>query len=530
MNKSIFNISLFALLSAFSSLAWANFESKIELLEGEKWYGGLTRLGHEMPFASETKLIDLSTSHNSNQAAPLLLSSKGRYVWSERPFKFQFCNGALLLDSKAETLKPVKAGETLKEAYLEVSKKYFPPDGKVPPSIFFDKPQYNTWIALHYDQTQKDVLSYANAIVENGFPTGLMMIDDGWETFYGLFRFNKEYFPDPKAMNKKLREMGFRTIYWISPFMAPTGRDYKAHNKAGILLKRGKQPAIIAWWNGWSAAYDTTNPEARAHLVKTLKKLQEEFYIDGFKFDGADAEHFKSPTITFAQKGLCAADYTQGWSKVGLEFPYNEFRASWKMGGKSLVQRLQDKVYSWNDLRELIPDMLAAGLLGYAYTCPDMIAGGSYSSLANLTKDNIDMEFFVRSCQVHALMPMMQFSLEPWKVLDKKHLEIVLNMVRLHEKFAPYILEYAQKASKTGEPIVRHMEYAFPNEGFEDCKDQFMLGEDYLVAPVLTKGNKRIVRLPKGKWLDELGVMREGGKSYEITVPIERLPYFIRQK
>ena len=41
-------------------------------------------------------------------------------------------------------------------------------------------------------------------------------------------------------------------------------------------------------------------------------------------------------------------------------------------------------------------------------------------------------------------------------------------------------------SAKTGEPIIRHMEYAFPHQGFVDCKDQFMLGDRYLVAPVLT--------------------------------------------
>ena len=50
------------------------------------------------------------------------------------------------------------------------------------------------------------------------------------------------------------------------------------------------------------------------------------------------------------------------------------------MGGKELVQRLGDKDYSWQAVRLLIPDMIAAGLLGYAYACPDMIGGGSFGT------------------------------------------------------------------------------------------------------------------------------------------------------
>ena len=71
-----------------------------------------------------------------------------------------------------------------------------------------------------------------------------------------------------------------------------------------------------------------------------------------------------------------------------------------------------------------------------------------------------------------------------------------------HEKMGTYILEQAHHAAKTGEPIIRHMEYAFPHQGFVDCKDQFMLGDKYLIAPVLTKEHTRRVMLPKGVWID----------------------------
>ena len=123
-------------------------------------------------------------------------------------------------------------------------------------------------------------------------------------------------------------------------------------------------------------------------------------------------------------------------------------------------------------------------------------------------------------------MPMMQFSLAPWRVLDKKHLRICRDAAILHTKFADYILELARHSSKTGEPIVRAMAYEFPNENLENIIDQFMLGDRYLVAPVVTPDDSRRVVLPKGKWQDELGNVYEGGRTIRIDVPIERLPYF----
>ena len=76
--------------------------------------------------------------------------------------------------------------------------------------------------------------------------------------------------------------------------------------------------------------------------------------------------------------------------------------------------------------------------------------------------------------------------------------------------------------------MVRHMEYEFAGQGFTDCKDPFMIGDTYLVAPMIQKGNSRSVKLPKGKGRDDRGKMHKGGKTIQIDVPIERLPYFER--
>jgi alpha-glucosidase len=158
-----------------------------------------------------------------------------------------------------------------------------------------------------------------------------------------------------------------------------------------------------------------------------------------------------------------------------------------------------------------------------------MIGGGEYQSF--LHASTIDEELVVRSAQVHALMPMMQFSVAPWRVLSKENEAICLNMAKLHEKMGPMILELAKQASKTGEPIVKPMALAFHESGFETIKDQFMLGDEILVAPVVEKGvRSRTVVLPQGNWKSDEGKLIEGGKTIEITVPLERLPYFTKQK
>lgn len=525
---------LFALLSllCLPCLAGQKYESKVASFTGEKWWGGMVALGSGMPFSESTGLFDLSKENLNNQNVPFLVSSAGRYIWSDKPFAFKMEGGNLQILSDYEKAEPVQAGATLKEAYLAASAKHFPPTGQLPDSLFFSMPQYNTWIELVYNQNQTDIMKYAHQITENDFPVGVFMVDDNWQKHYGNFDFKPERFPDAKGMVAELHKMGFRIMLWICPFVSPDSPEFRDLQAKGFLIKmKGTQEAaIIPWWNGYSACYDLSNPEAAAHLKQQLRNMQEVYGIDGFKFDAGDIAHYTNPQFEFHDAQATSTDMCRYWAKIGLDFPFNEYRAGWQMGGEALVQRLGDKDYSWHATSLLIPDMLSAGLLGYAYTCPDMIGGGQFGSFLGVDQTKLDQELIVRSCQIHALMPMMQFSVAPWRILDAQHLEICREQAHLHKSMGPYILELAQHSARTGEPIVRHMEYMFPHQGFIDCKDQFMLGDKYLVAPVVTKEHTRKVMLPKGRWKDDTGQVFKGPKVIEINVPLERLPRFERLK
>ena len=102
-------------------------------------------------------------------------------------------------------------------------------------------------------------------------------------------------------------------------------------------------------------------------------------------------------------------------------------------------------------------------------------------------------------------------------------------MAVLHQKMRTKILALAKEAAKTGEPIVRHMEYVFPHQGYASVQDQFMLGDDILVAPVLEQNTySRTVVFPEDEWKGDDGSIVQGPASVEIQAPIERLPWYTR--
>ena len=509
----------------------AQHTTEVAPLKGERWWGGMVAAGSEMPFAPNTRIYDLNKENRNNQTAPLLLSSAGRYVWGERPFRFQFRNDSLILESDYENLEVVVAGNTLKDAYLAASTKYFPFNGHIPESLFFSQPQYNTWIELMYNQNQEDILNYARQALANGFPPGIFMVDDNWQCYYGNFDFKAEKFPDPKAMCDELHRLGFKIMLWICPFYSADTPEFREMEQKGYLLKNKTDgnTAIIKWWNGYSACLDVTNPKAVAFFKSKLEATMQRYGVDGFKFDAGDI-YYMTGDYAYFDKTADKHLFSQRWAEIGAYFPYNELRAAWKTGGMPIVQRLGDKSYSWHSSSLIVPDMSAARLLGYAYTCPDMIGGGEFKSFLNVGDKKLDEELIVRSCQIHALMPMMQFSVAPWRVLSKENMEICSRYARLHEQMGDYILECARNSAQTGEPIVRNMEYAYPHQGFEECKDQFMLGSRFLVAPMVKKGTVREVWLPKGIWRDDQGKKIRGPKSLTIEVPLNRLPYYERIK
>jgi len=218
---------------------------------------------------------------------------------------------------------------------------------------------------------------------------------------------------------------------------------------------------------------------------------------------------------------------SEAFARVGLSFPLNEYRACWKMGGQPLAQRLRDKEHTWVDLRKLVPGMVNLGLMGYPFGCPDLIGGGEYLSFRNLAA--IDQELIVRAAEVHALMPMMQFSVAPWRVLSPANLAICRRMAALHSERGAEILALARAAARTGEPVVRSLEYAYPHAGHVAVADQFLLGEDILVAPVVEQGaRQRRLVVPPGRWRGDDGSVVQGPASLLIDAPLERLPWYRR--
>lgn len=514
------------LLLPFSLLGQDPGSELLKIGIGETaWWSGVINQGELMPLKNGYR-GDFNDNYG-NQIQPLLISNKGQTIWSEEPYTLEVKDDTLYVMAGSSGLIYNESGKTLKSAFQYASKTYFPPAGLLPDELLFSAPQYNTWIELQYDQNQEDILQYANDILNSGFPPGVLMIDDNWQEDYGKWDFHPGRFPNPSEMMDSLHLMGFKVMMWICPFISPDCDVYRFLEKREMLLRDSSgQTALVRWWNGASGLLDLSNPETNQWFKDQLDYLQSEYQVDGFKLDAGDPVFYEG---LLSSENIGPNDHCELFARVGLDYPLNEYRAMWKMAGQPIVNRLRDKYHTWEDARKLIPDILLQGIVGYNFTCPDMVGGGDYSSF--LPGAVMDQDLIVRSAQTHALMPMMQFSVAPWRVLDEVHFLALMEAVKIRNEYTPFIVELAKQSSVDGVPIVRSMEFVFPHQGYDTISDQFLLGDKILVAPFLEAGEgKRKVVIPAGKWLSREGKTIEGPDVIEIGVSLEEIPIFERIK
>lgn len=511
---------------------------RFTILKDEYWYGGAVNDGYLFPADGKTS-YRINVSHNDtyNQINPVFVSSKGRYIWLERGGEICFENGEIKIE--ADEIEVDETSQSLKQAQLKAAKKHFAPNGEYPDASLYKNPQLCTWMGLFNKQDQENVISFAKNYLSSGAKAGLIIIDDHWQKGFGDWDFKKNLYPNPKQMVKELHDLGFKVSLWVVPYVALNYKEVFVLQENGALIAdENGTPLIAKWFDGETYALNFKNDYAKKWFKGKLDYLHAQYDIDGFKFDCGDEQYLPNSYKDGNLQSQLYADCLDG-----LKEYFFELRCCVKSAGNALIQRLADRTHSWGieyvkderlpgngymkyGLSTVLPNMLTQGLTGYFYGCPDMVGGGlGYEMLSK----QFDKELLIRSLQLSTLMPMLQFSFPIWDIDDEDAKKSLKECFSLREKLMPYITGLYINASKTGEPIVRYMEYEFPHEGYEKEKSMFMLGDRYLVAPVIEKGlTERVIRFPKNTVWKDVNTNREYSETVTVSANIHTLPVFER--
>jgi alpha-glucosidase (family GH31 glycosyl hydrolase) len=328
-------------------------------------------------------------------------------------------------------------------------------------------------------------------------------------------------------MIDELHAKGFKVTAWVVPFVEPRSQAF-ADGAANSWLVRTADglPYLVPWWQGGGGLLDMTHPSALEWFFGRLRQLQDETGLDGFKFDAGEACFLPADAVT--HRSIHPNDYTQIYvQSVANHYRLTEVRAGWNNQTAPVLFRQWDKTTAWgrdNGLHSVLTGILALGLAGYPFILPDMVGGNAYEQEA-------DAELMIRWTQLNALLPALQFSLPPWEYGAECN-ELCRRYANLHVEFAPRILDIARDAARTGEPIIRPVFWLAPDdERALACDDEFLLGDDILVAPVVSPGQRaRDVYLPPGRWRDpRTREQFEGARVLRAyPAPLDVLPIFVR--
>jgi alpha-D-xyloside xylohydrolase len=119
---------------------------------------------------------------------------------------------------------------------------------------------------------------------------------------------------------------------------------------------------------------------------------------------------------------------------------------------------------------------------------------------------------------------------EIWAFGDRGY-EIMRGLLNLREQLRPYLHSTLELTTAQGIPPVRPLWFDHADDPLAvSVADQFMLGSDLLVAPVLAPGvESRSVYLPEGQrwcnvWTQQI---HDGGEVLDVDAPLHIVPLFV---
>jgi alpha-glucosidase len=187
-----------------------------------------------------------------------------------------------------------------------------------------------------------------------------------------------------------------------------------------------------------------------------------------------------------------------------------------------------DNVASWDHLRLSIPMLTNLGVSGVPFVGADV---GGFSG-------NPSPELYARWTQAAALTPLLrshsEFNSKPHEPYSfgPEFTDINRASIELRYRLLPYLYTLFREHAQTGAPVMRPLWFEHPDdERTYLVEDQYLVGRDLLVAPVVVEGVvKRRVYFPRGvAWVDWwTGRRYEGGGEAEVDAPLDRLPLFVR--
>jgi alpha-glucosidase (family GH31 glycosyl hydrolase) len=385
--------------------------------------------------------------------------------------------------------------------------------------------------------TAEQVLREADEFASRDYPLDIIGLEPGWQSaaYPGTFVWDSTRFPRPNEFLEQMRARGIAVNLWLNPFVAPTAPFYAAMRPLS-----GSHTV----WTG--IVPDVSLPRARKILIDHFRAEHVDRGVSGYKIDEVDGyDRWLWPDHALFPSGLSGEQMRQVYGlhlqRATADLFRERDRRTWGLvrgsnaGAAPLPFVIYNDSYSHQDF---ITALASSSFIGVLWT-PEV-------------RSSRTAEEWLRRMQSVCFSPLAMLNAwadgtKPWSFPEVA--DDVREVMRLRVRLLPYLYTAFARYHFDGTPPFRAMPLV---EGFRapqqeesgslsstdnpyavatrrDIRDQFMVGEDLLVAPMFAGDTTRTVILPAGKWFDfYTGALAGQGEIITVKPGLTRIPLFVR--
>lgn len=385
--------------------------------------------------------------------------------------------------------------------------------------------------------TADQVLEEVSEFRKRNFPLTVIGLEPGWmsHAYPCSYEWDNTRFPNPAGFVQKLNDLHIKTNLWMNPYIVP-----------GTKLHDQMEPYTASHTVWCGVVPDYTLPEAQKLATRHFENHQLNIGVSGYKMDENDGyDHWLWPDVATFPSGNSAEQMRQIYGSLMQDFTtrmyrkrnkrtYGLVRAS-NAGTSSFPYVIYNDYYNH---RDFITALINSSFIGVLWT-PEVRASKT-------------AEEWLRRMQTVCFSPIAMLDAwadgtKPWSFPEVT--PQINEITTLRMRLIPYLYtSFADYAFK-GIPPVRAMNL---EEGYQEevkieqgkldatenpyatalkreVKDQFMVGNNLLIAPLFQGEKERQVILPSGKWYDfYTGKFVGEGEIITAKPGLDKIPVYVK--
>jgi alpha-glucosidase len=341
-----------------------------------------------------------------------------------------------------------------------------------------------------------------------------------------------------------LKKQGVRFLGYINPYLLEGHELYKeAEAKNLLALTTQDKPYLVDFGEFDAGIVDFTNPKAKSWYVELIRKEMIDFGLDGWMADFG--EYLPTDVVLHDRSsGMLAHNAWPGiWAEVNMravvEAGKQEEILFFMRAGNARSLKFcpmmwaGDQNVDWSEddgLPSVLTSSLSLAMSGMGLHHSDI---GGYTTLYGMKRSK---ELLCRWAEQAAFTPLMRTHegnrpKDNWQFdTDEETIALFARMGSIHVRLKEYIQFCVKENAQEGKPVIRPIFLHYPEEPFFTCKDEYLLGRDLLVAPILEEGaTARKVMFPSDDWIHLFTAEEFSGGEDLVEAPMGSPAVFYRK-